>query len=127
MFLVLSYLKPVWPCFLAAALAAVALGLVRGWCRVDFDRLKARGRWHPSLASRIQPLDPKGELDQLGFFNSRVAMRSPELFRIAIEDMPMRPDERELANQLVNRYWQARGKQGLPRGAAIRKDAGDGH
>jgi hypothetical protein len=98
-FVLLSYFEPIWPFFLAAEIAAVILGLVFGWCRVDFDRMKVRG-----------PLNPKGELDQLGFFNSRVAMRSLELFKITIADMPIPEAERNAANELVERYWYSKEK-----------------
>jgi len=98
-FVLLSYLEPIWPFFLAAELASITLGLVLGWCRVDYDRMKIRG-----------PLKMEGELDQLGFFNSRVAMRSLRLFKITIGDMPIPVAEKEAATELVERYWHSREK-----------------
>jgi hypothetical protein len=128
--ILLSYFFVIWPVYLTAEMSAVALGLVLGWCWVDFDRRKARGPLRPRtnerqrLAKQLDseprrdmsnpqydprdardPLDPDGDLDQLGFFNSRVATRSRELFVITIADIPMESKEREDALKLVDSYW----------------------
>jgi hypothetical protein len=84
-----------WPFFLAAECAAVGLGINLGWCLVKFDR------------SRLTGVKMDQDLDQMGFFNSRIAMRSPELFSITIADVDDVPDHaKTTARALVSKYWQ---------------------
>jgi hypothetical protein len=100
-----SYGITQWPFYLAAELSVVLLGVTAGWCWIDYDRRKING---PGL--RI-----KGDLDQLGYFNSRVAMRSAELFNTTVLDIPVGPGEqpeRDIAHLLVQNYW------GIPLGIA---------
>jgi hypothetical protein len=35
-------------------------------------------------------------------------MRNPDLFRISIADIPMTPEERKAAQDLVDSYWQTK-------------------
>jgi hypothetical protein len=100
----LSYVIRQWPFYLAAELSVVLLGLTAGWCWIDYDRRKING---PGLT-----ID--GDLDQLGYFNSRVAMRSAELFSTTVVDIPVAGEqpERDIAHLKVQRYW------GIPLGIA---------
>jgi len=73
----------------------VAFGINLGWCLVKFDR------------SRLKGVNMQQDLDQMGFFNSRIAMRSPELFNITIADVDDVTDEdKATARALVSKYWQ---------------------
>jgi hypothetical protein len=84
-----------WPIFLAAECAAVSFGINLGWCLVKFDR------------SRLKGVKMHQDLDQMGFFNSRIAMRSPELFNITIADVDDVTDhDKATARALVSKYWQ---------------------
>ena len=84
-----------WPIFLAAECASVAFGINLGWCLVKFDR------------SRLKGVNMHQDLDQMGFFNSRIAMRSPELFNITIADVDDVTDQdKTTARALVSKYWQ---------------------
>jgi hypothetical protein len=90
-----SAYQPVWQLLLAAECAAVCFGIDFGWCLVKFDR------------SRLAGVDMKKDLDQLGFFNSRIAMRSPELFNITIADLDeVTPDDKAKARALVRKHWE---------------------
>jgi hypothetical protein len=114
----LSYGFRQWPFYLAAELATAALGLTAGWCWIDYDRRKING-----------PLDLYEDVDQLGYFNSRVAMRSADLFHVTIADIPKKEEDkrkgerkerekddkdketyaqrqRDIAYLLVQRYWR---------------------
>jgi hypothetical protein len=94
----LSYGITQWPFYLAAELSVVVLGLTAGWCWIDYDRRKING----------PHLNPSDDLDQLGYFNSKVAMRSAELFNITVMDIPVEKGEqpqRDIAHLLVQRYW----------------------
>lgn len=100
-----SYWITQWPFYLAAELSVVLLGVTAGWCWIDYDRRKING---PGLT-----ID--GDLDQLGYFNSRVAMRSADLFNTTVVDIPVGPGEqpeRDIAHLLVQNYW------GIPLGIA---------
>jgi hypothetical protein len=93
-----SYGITQWPFYLAAELSVVLLGVTAGWCWIDYDRRKING---PGLK-----ID--GDLDQLGYFNSRVAMRSAELFNTTVVDIPVEPGDqpqRDIAHLLVQNYW----------------------
>lgn len=124
------YRVTIWPMYLIAELSMVILGLVAGWCLVDFDRQKALGaativaprgaKWLQNIKANFLPdpveeetreaLDKTKDLDQLGFFNSRIAMRSPELFEVSIADIPGAGDQKKEAVKLVRDYWEQ--KQG---------------
>jgi hypothetical protein len=98
LFLLLSYGIRQWPFYLAAELSVVLLGLTAGWCWIDYDRRKING---PGLSM-------DSDLDQLGYFNSRVAMRSADLFNVTVLDIPVGSGEqpqRDIAHLLVQRYW----------------------
>ena len=123
---VVSYRVTIWPMYLLAELCMVILGLVAGWCLVDFDRQKALGaativapkgaRWFQNVKANFLPdpveeearesLDKTKDLDQLGFFNSRIAMRSPELFEVSIADIPGTEEQKKEAVDLVWDYWE---------------------
>jgi hypothetical protein len=105
----LSYLAPIWPICLAAEIAAVALGLTAGWCRIDYERMRV------TAISRVIEVKGGAELDDLGFFNARVAMKSPDLFRISIADIPMKAEERAAAQDLVDHYWQGKQSAHIPK------------
>jgi hypothetical protein len=101
--LVWSGYDPLWPVLLAAECAAVGLGISFGWCIVKFDR------------TRLKWVKPDSELDKLGFFNSRIAMRSQELFDITIADLSdVTPEQKESARELVRNYWKPKTDHSAP-------------
>jgi len=100
--LALSYIVPIWPFCLAAELGAVAVGVTAGWCGLDYERMKVT-----TIPAHLKK-NGHAELDDLGFFNARVAMRNRDLFRISIADIPMEPEQRAAAQGLVDRYWHAK-------------------
>ncbi len=123
---IVCYRVTIWPMYLLAELSMVILGLVAGWCLVDFDRQKVLGaativaprgaKWFHYLKANLLPdpgegearkaLDKTKDLDQLGFFNSRIAVRSPELFEVSIADIPGTEEQKKEAVDLVRSYWE---------------------
>lgn len=100
----LSFDRPHWAFYLLSELASVGLGITSGWWWVDFDYSKPE-----SLSSPVGDRRQLGFLNlrkSLGFFHSRVAMRSQELFNITIVGPTIRREQVLFARELVRNYWQ---------------------
>lgn len=88
--------QPHWFLYLVGECAAVGVGVSAGWCWVKYDRAKM-----------TRPINVKDDdIDRLGFFNSRVAMRSLTLFKITIADYPIEKEQKDKVIALVERYWR---------------------
>jgi hypothetical protein len=103
-FLVVGWFVRSWPLYLLSEISSVCLGIFVAACWIRYDRAKAQ------TSSKRKP----GGLDQLGFFNSRLAKRSSKLFEIATKEVTREKSEeqRQQAVALVAKYWKAAGKKG---------------
>ena len=97
----LSLSHGTWPWYLSAEVSSALTGILGTASWIRHDRAKARTSTEGG----------KGGLDQLGFFNSRLAKRNLTLFRIATKEVvgdehgkPSPP-----AAALVAKYWEAKG------------------
>jgi hypothetical protein len=93
-----------WPLYLLSEISSVALGIFVAACWIRHDRAKVQSSTE----------EGKGGLDQLGFFNSRLAKRNPKLFEIATKELMSEvPEERrQPATTMVARYWEIKDKRG---------------
>lgn len=101
----LSLSHGTWAWYLSAEISSALAGILFAAKWIIHDRAKAQ----TSLK--------RGSLDQLGFFNSRLAKRSRKLFEIATKEVTRESSEvqRQQANALVAQYWKAEGaKSGKP-------------
>lgn len=98
-FIWLSLFHGTWPWYLSAEVSSAITGILGTANWIIHDRAKAQ----TSLK--------RGSLDQLGFFNSRLAKRSRKLFEIATKEVTRERSEeqRQQANALVANYWKAEG------------------
>jgi hypothetical protein len=101
-FLVVCARVPTWPLYLLSESSSVCLGIFVAYCWIRNDRAKAR----------TSTTEGKDGLDQLGFFNSRLAKRNLKLFEIATKEVvsPVPGEPTPPATALVARYWE--GKRG---------------
>src|SRR5208283_138209 len=103
-FLAVCWRFPTWPLYLLSEISSVALGIFVAACWIRHDRAKVQSSTE----------EGKGGLDQLGFFNSRLAKRNPKLFEIGTKEvMSEVPEEkRQPARALVARYWEIKNTKG---------------
>jgi hypothetical protein len=101
-FLVVCARVPTWPFYLLSEISSVCLGIFVAYCWIRNDRAKAR----------TSTEEGKGGLDQLGFFNSRLAKRNLKLFEIATKEVVSEAPGQSIApaTALVTNYWEAKGK-----------------
>jgi hypothetical protein len=103
-FLFWSWSDGIWPLYLLSEISSAAFGIFVVACWIRHDRAKAN----------TATLGGKGGLDQLGFFNSRLAKRSPELFDIATKEVLHEGEvtrgktDKEIApaRAMVANYWE---------------------
>ena len=115
-FLVVCAGVPTWPLYLLSEISSVCLGIFVAYCWIRNDRAKAR----------TSTEEGKGGLDQLGFFNSRLAKRNLKLFEIATKEVVGEAPGQPIpsATALVANYWETKGKSDKRSSGSIAR--GDG-
>jgi hypothetical protein len=115
-FLVVCARVPTWPLYLLSEISSVALGIFVAASWIRYDRAKAKTATEGG----------KGGLDQLGFFNSRLAKRNLKLFEIATKEVMSDVPEkrRQPAKAMVASYWEGKGGDKPSSGSA--HGSGDG-
>lgn len=117
-FLVVCARVPTWPLYLLSEISSVALGIFVAASWIRNDRAKAKNATEGG----------KGGLDQLGFFNSRLAKRNLKLFEIATKEVMSDVPEkrRQPAKTMVASFWEGKGGD-KPSSGSTTHGSGDGN